>query len=357
MGLRRAVAVFTAALVTAAPAYAADPVGPAGDPRSGVRSSERKIAELELRLSRLLSEMAAVEQQFDGASGRYGASYLEAQVAEARADEARRAFNFRARQAYKRGGGIPQASLLLGVETLPQLLSVARYLGSSMRADELAYQRLVEATHAVEGRREVLSTERRDLTEASARLEAIRAEIQTALGSEQQVLAGAKSELARLEAQRRARVAGSGTVSPGVEARRAARQVELDKKLAVVLAWYAPGYGPEPFMPPQFRPTGIVTTGLSSWYGPGFDGRRAASGCTYRMTQLTAASVVLPFGTFLKVSMGAKSVIVVITDRGPYVPGRVLDLSLAAAQAIGLTGVKQVRMEIVVPREPAPPYP
>lgn len=364
MGLARGIAapplvmmaVVMIGLFSHAPVHAAG----SGDASSQVRSSERKVEELQLRLSRLLAELGPLEDEYAKASGRAGVSYLKLEEAKAKAEEAKRIFNARARQAYKRGG-IPQASLLLGVRTLQQLVGVTAFLGKSMRADLEAYARLVEAQDALREQREVLTFERRDLSDAAARLSQVRAEIQAALDSEQQILRGAQAELARLEAARQARVRGSTGVSPAVEARRAARQIELDRKLAAVLAWYAPGYGPEPYMPSKFRSTGIVSTGLSSWYGPGFDGRRAASGCTYRQEQLTAASRVLPFGTFLKVSPSGwgspKAVIVVITDRGPYVDGRALDLSLGAAQAIGLTGVKSVRMEILNPNEPAPPYP
>lgn len=330
------------------------------DPRSQIRNSERRIEALQLRLARLFAELGPLEDEYARASGRAGVTYLKMEEAQAQAAEAKRIFNARARQAYKRGG-LPQAGLLLGVRTLRQLLGVSEFLGKSMQADLDAYETLLEAQTALREQREVFVIERGDLSRAATRLSQVRAEIQAALDSEQQILSGAQAELARLEAARRARVSGSGRVSPAVEARRAARQIELDRKLAAVLAWYAPGYGPEPFLPSKFRSAGIVNTGLSSWYGPGFDGRRAASGCTYRQEQLTAASRVLPFGTFLKVSPvgwgSPKAVIVVITDRGPYVDGRVLDLSLGAAQAIGLSGVKNVRMEILNPNEPAPPFP
>ena len=99
------------------------------------------------------------------------------------------------------------------------------------------------------------------------------------------------------------------------------------------------------------------TPAVASWYGPGFHGRRASSGATFRQEQFTAASLILPFGTFLKVTHRNRSVIAVVTDRGPYVPGRVLDLSLAAAQAIGLSGVDTVQMEILVPAGASPQFP
>lgn len=132
---------------------------------------------------------------------------------------------------------------------------------------------------------------------------------------------------------------------------------EEDRKLDDLLEWYAPASGLEPFVPPRLTPTGVSLPAQASWYGPGFEGCRASSGSTFRSNQMTAASLTLPFGTLLKVTNEGKAAVVVITDRGPYVPGRDLDLSRAAAEAIGLQGVGPVTMEILLPSLPAPPYP
>jgi rare lipoprotein A len=89
--------------------------------------------------------------------------------------------------------------------------------------------------------------------------------------------------------------------------------------------------------------------GLASWYGGKFQGRRTASGELFDTLQFTAAHRTLPFGTLLLVTnlRNGKSVTVRINDRGPFVYGRIIDLSMAAANAIGLTGegVTPVRIE------------
>lgn len=76
---------------------------------------------------------------------------------------------------------------------------------------------------------------------------------------------------------------------------------------------------------------------ISSWYGPGFDGRLTASGSRFNQHALTAAHKTLPFGTRLRVCF-KRCAVVRVTDRGPFIPGRDLDLSRGAADAIGLTG-------------------
>ena len=91
--------------------------------------------------------------------------------------------------------------------------------------------------------------------------------------------------------------------------------------------------------------------GRASWYGPGFHGRRTASGERFNIWAMTAAHRSLPFGTKVRVTnlRNGRSVVVRINDRGPYSGGRVIDLSKAAAQAIGMirSGTAPVRIEVM----------
>ena len=86
--------------------------------------------------------------------------------------------------------------------------------------------------------------------------------------------------------------------------------------------------------------------GVASWYGPGFQGKKTASGERFNTNDMTAAHKTLPFGTKIQVTneRTGKSVVVRINDRGPYAHGRVIDLSKAAAQAVGIEGVGQVTL-------------
>lgn len=90
--------------------------------------------------------------------------------------------------------------------------------------------------------------------------------------------------------------------------------------------------------------------GIASWYGPGFHGRRTANGEIYDMNAFTAAHKTLPFGTILRVTnrRNGKSVLVRINDRGPYIRGRVVDLSRRAARAIDLS-LGKVTIEAFLP--------
>ncbi len=89
-------------------------------------------------------------------------------------------------------------------------------------------------------------------------------------------------------------------------------------------------------------------SGMASYYGSE-SGNRTASGARFNPGGMTAAHRSLPFGTKLRVSHGARSVVVTVNDRGPFIRGRVLDLSRGAASAIGLTsrGVGRVVAEVM----------
>lgn len=93
----------------------------------------------------------------------------------------------------------------------------------------------------------------------------------------------------------------------------------------------------------------VAVTGVASWYGPKFAGRRTANGEIFDPSQLTAAHRTLPFGTLVRVTNLATgaNVVVRINDRGPFKDNRIIDLSRASADAIGLTarGVGTVRLE------------
>lgn len=97
--------------------------------------------------------------------------------------------------------------------------------------------------------------------------------------------------------------------------------------------------------------SGNVQKGLASWYGPGFHGRLTSNKEIYNMHALTAAHKTLPFGTYVRVTNlnNGKSVVVRINDRGPFIKGRIIDLSYAAARKLGLdlAGVVPVKIKVL----------
>ena len=101
----------------------------------------------------------------------------------------------------------------------------------------------------------------------------------------------------------------------------------------------------------RVQATSQAVSGNASWYGPGFAGRLTANGEVFDPSQLTAAHKTLPFGTRVRVTNlnNGRSIDVRINDRGPFKPGRVIDLSRAAAERIGMigSGTAPVRLELL----------
>lgn len=105
------------------------------------------------------------------------------------------------------------------------------------------------------------------------------------------------------------------------------------------------------FLRDKSASTGVVLKGFASWYGPGFHGRRTASGERFNMHALTAAHRTLPLNSRVRVTNAwtGKSAVVRITDRGPFIRGRIIDLSKGAAQAVGMlsSGTAPVVVEVM----------
>ncbi|MGA2855442.1 MAG: septal ring lytic transglycosylase RlpA family protein [Candidatus Sulfotelmatobacter sp.] len=106
----------------------------------------------------------------------------------------------------------------------------------------------------------------------------------------------------------------------------------------------------EPTLPPDAKPIS-TETGLASWYGPPYHNRRGSNGEVYNMHAMTAAHRTFPLGSIVRVTnvKSGQTALVRITDRGPFIPGRVIDLSLAAARKLDVwqAGVAPVKVELM----------
>ncbi|MEI6134479.1 MAG: septal ring lytic transglycosylase RlpA family protein [Desulfomonile sp.] len=105
------------------------------------------------------------------------------------------------------------------------------------------------------------------------------------------------------------------------------------------------------YQPMKTVKVGYKQKGVASWYGPGFHGKKTASGEIYDMNTMTAAHSELPLNTVLRVTnlSNKKEVIVRINDRGPFIGARVIDMSLAGAKELGMIspGTVPVRLEVI----------
>lgn len=139
--------------------------------------------------------------------------------------------------------------------------------------------------------------------------------------------------------------------------------------LALLIGWGAaqmPRVAAPVFSPRRQASTRVVATpqanahpyqvGTASWYGEYFDGKPTASGEPYDMYDLTAAHPSLPLGTLVKVTNleNRRAIVVRINDRGPIVPGRIIDVSYGAARALRFDtqGLERVRLDVVAPSRP-----
>lgn len=121
--------------------------------------------------------------------------------------------------------------------------------------------------------------------------------------------------------------------------------------LAILLASGCASHHRTVFPPAIVPRAGTVATGMASWYGPGYHGKRTSSGEVYDQDALTAAHYDWAFGTRVRVTFlqTGRSVVVRINDRFPNHKGRLIDLSREAARAIGLIGpgTGRVRLEVL----------
>ena len=101
----------------------------------------------------------------------------------------------------------------------------------------------------------------------------------------------------------------------------------------------------------KYFPSGNAQKGIASWYGEDFHGKLTSNQEIYNMYAMTAAHKTLPFGTYVRVTnlTNGKSVVVRINDRGPFVKGRIIDLSYSAAEKLGMseTGVAPVEIKVL----------
>ncbi len=108
---------------------------------------------------------------------------------------------------------------------------------------------------------------------------------------------------------------------------------------------------PNPEVRKQVEKTKPYQVGTASWYGEIFEGKPTASGEPYEMYDMTAAHLRLPMGSYVKVTnlRNGRAVVVRVNDRGPIVPGRIIDLSYGAAQALQFKhrGLQRVRLDVV----------
>jgi hypothetical protein len=289
-----------------------------------------QVSAREHDLERLESKHALLTQQITQASSEIGVLELELHRAEAAHAEAIQEYIDRAVEAYM-DGSTTHLALLLSAKDMNQLFTIAEATVASAEQDADSVGAALQARQEAERRQLQVDERKQKLLAAEARVGPVKASIENALAARRKLLAHLTAEVAELE--RQARAAAAAAARP-------------DEAFLELLG----GSGPSLDVPDGYAGTGVTFEGLASWYGPGFEGNPTASGDIFDSSLYTAASKELPLGTWLFVQRNGRGVVVLVNDRGPYVGDRILDLSRAAAEAIGLTGpgVGWVEAEILV---------
>jgi len=235
-----------------------------------------------------------------------------------------------------RVGQLIKSLYLQGNMDVLEVLVEARDLDSLWREAE-AYRRVLragkEALEELRGRRDELAHRRAELRELVLKKQ----ELLGALDVE-----GLKARVRQVEER-------LGAINLRLREIKNARGTDPAMPVPTPVAGRLLDRVPEMPSLSHFQRTGIVYGGLTSWYGADFHGKPTASGVPFNMYDFTCAHPFLPLGTWLLVTLNGRQVVVQVNDRGPFVPGRVLDLSWRAAREIGLGGVARTTFEVLIP--------
>lgn len=301
--------------------------------------------ELEAEITALDEDRRALEERLAVTAARLIEQASAVDQADATLAKAEEAFRNRVVAVYKRGS-YDVLALLLSSDTLTELVSRMALLTRIVEDDGRVVADLNLAAADARYQQSVLA----DLQAQDRMLEE---ELEARITTLSALLAEQESLIIQLtvEAREALLAARQLTASTRQQWRNASIPIGTDIPRATATVDSQPGltYVISSYMPRSYHSTGETYAAVCSWYGPGFNGRGTASGQIFNEDDFTCASRTLPFGTVLALTRGDRRIIVYVNDRGPYIDGRDLDLSKAAATALGFSGVATVQVEVVVP--------
>ena len=318
--LRRAVASGLVAMAAATVTVPAAGAAPAG---ADLASAQAAAARVDLQIADLAGQLEAAQAQVTATD--LAETQLQNRLDLVRADAGALLAEAYVDYAPDSGVEVPGPYLDTARKVVYSALTRYQKALAQVRSDQAGARAELVRLEAIQGR----------LADQKQTLDAI-------VGADQAAMERAEAaDAAALAQSDAARATASAHQSPISLAATQAQQ-------KVMAAW---PFGPlaEGTLPSTLAYSGTTVAGVASWYGPGFDGQPTATGAVYDEGGWTVASPWLPLGSLLVVTAGSRSVLLLVNDRGPYVAGRVLDLSHAAAQALGSSGLIQVSARVVVP--------
>ena len=338
--MRTALTIVFSTLILAAGAVPAI-ADPLDEARAGRDAAQGEVRALLARFEGLHERYERLEAGAARASAGLVDSYRAGIALDARLTDARRTLSDRARALYQSGpAGFFGA--YLGIERPTDVLSIRMGIEHAFIDDFERIGAVLQDRDQTTSVRRRLGERKRDLQAVQRKLERLRADMGFALLRAKAAARRAGARVAALQRQTR--------TLQGAE-RRADERAPLltgGTDQADLLAMLGPNGGRGCQIPAGLRRTGDGFSGVSSWYGWDFAGRPTASGAIYDPRLFTAAHRTLPLPSFLFVRHGDRCATVLVNDRGPFIDGRVLDLSKGAADYLGV-GLSHIRAEILAP--------
>lgn len=338
---------------------------PAAGTAAGPTPTPTDLSVLQAELEEVTARATALADELETAAARQGGLRVELDRLAEQQELARIRVDVRARQAFFAVRDADPLAQLIGGLAAPDLRALAdaelarRGAAAALRTETALADAVGEhaaATRELQARAEAhraqLTSEAAQALTAQESARVLLAQGERAL-AEQEARAAAGRRQAELAAARTALTvsrtrldAASAVVTKALtpaQTRRSQNAAAREAPIVALVEAAGAGY------PQGYRPTGQVERGIASWYGPGFVGSPTASGAPYDPERLTCAHKTLPLGTVVRVTRGPLVTACLVNDRGPFVAGRIIDLSRAGSRALGFDGVAQVAVEVLAP--------
>lgn len=319
----------------------------------GIEAKKAEVNKLKSELLTIESQIKNVEEEMSSLHGRLQGIQQEIREAEMKRESLTKEIKNRenmlvdhVKRAYveRNSYGL---ELMLDSQSFAEFISRTRFLIYLVKSDSDNLKELLRAKKELKEYTELLENDRKKyqvyLVEYRERIKNLKnLKLQKA-----KLLARASEELRKMisRAQRSSPLSARGTERSNLSYPLGG---VVPKKFVEVIP-YGISWITSQRMPSKYVATGDSWTCRASWYGNEFHGRRTASGEVFNQWDFTVAHRSLSFGTYVAIERNGRRIVARVTDRGPFISGREFDLSRGSAEALGISGVGTIKVQIVKP--------